>query len=94
MLPLRVSIVNRYYFRYVVHPPAAAGSCREDGIFGGERPDMSLSNELSELHGIDAVVKEAFNTHEIISLVAALQNHSRQLLYPRVAIGLQNRRMI
>ena len=85
MLPLRVSIVNRYYFRYVVHPPAAAGSCREDGIFGGERPDMSLSNELSELHGIDAVVKEAFNT---------LQNHSRQLLYPRVAIGLQNRRMI
>ncbi|HCI14696.1 MAG TPA: hypothetical protein DFK12_12340 [Gallionellaceae bacterium] len=60
-----------------------------------ERPDMSLSNELLELHGINVVVKEAINTHEIIRCSGSTPKPFAPVTLPqRVAIGLQNRRMI
>jgi len=56
---------------------------------------MSLSNELLELHGINVVVAEALNTHEIIRCSGSTQKPFAPVTLPhRVAIGLQNRRMI
>lgn len=54
---------------------------------------MSLSNGLLELHGINVVVKEALNTHEIISCSGS-KTIRASYLPQRVAIDLQNRRMI
>jgi hypothetical protein len=56
---------------------------------------MSLSNGLSELRGIDVVVKQVLNTHEIISCSGSTPKPFAPVTLPqRVAIGLQNRRVI
>lgn len=54
---------------------------------------MSLSNGLLELQGINVVVKGALNTHEIISCSGS-KTIRASYLPQRVAIDLQNRRMI
>lgn len=46
-----------------------------------ERPDMCLSNALLELHGIDVVVNNTHDTHEIISCSGSTPKPIARLAY-------------